>query len=103
MSKWPLQVYMLYGWSSQLKFVSWTDADEPGFIGFDSPIHDDNDLFGDVDQPDNEEPIEDANIENFQSYQRNAIDMQKHEQNQIEMVSWIFHTTIEMLFYVYLL
>jgi len=66
-------------------------AEEPGFIGFDSPIHDDNDLFGDVDQQENEEPIEDANIENFQSYQRNALDMQKHEQNQIEMVNWIFH------------
>ncbi|KAL5242117.1 hypothetical protein ACI65C_009527 [Semiaphis heraclei] len=63
------------------------NGDEPGFIGFDSPIHDDNDLFEDVNQPDNEEPIEDANIENFQSYQRNAIDMQKHEQNQIEMMN----------------
>ncbi|XP_025205007.1 condensin-2 complex subunit H2-like [Melanaphis sacchari] len=63
------------------------NGDEPGFIGFDSPIHDDNDLFGDVDQQENEEPIEDANIENFQSYQRNAIDMQKHEQNQIEMMN----------------
>ncbi|XP_060838291.1 condensin-2 complex subunit H2-like isoform X1 [Rhopalosiphum padi] len=63
------------------------NGEEPGFIGFDSPIHDDNDLFGDVDQQENEEPIEDANIENFQSYQRNALDMQKHEQNQIEMMN----------------
>lgn len=67
-------------------------TDEPGFIGFDNPIHDDNDLFDEnVDQQENEEPIEDANIENFQSYQRNAIEMKKHEQNQIEMVNLIFH------------
>ncbi|CAH1713253.1 condensin-2 complex subunit H2 isoform X1 [Aphis gossypii] len=63
------------------------NGDEPGFIGFDNPIHDDNDLFENVDQQENEEPIEDANIENFQSYQRNAIEMQKHEQNQIEMMN----------------
>lgn len=63
------------------------NGDEPGFIGFDNPIHDDNDLFENFDQQENEEPIEDANIENFQSYQRNAIEMQKHEQNQIEMMN----------------
>ncbi|CAI6365838.1 unnamed protein product [Macrosiphum euphorbiae] len=63
------------------------NGDEPGFIGFESPIHDDNDLFGNVDEPENEEPMEDANIDNFQSYQKNAIDMQKHEQNQIEMMN----------------
>jgi len=71
----------------KLTFICCFDADEPGFIGFESPIHDDNDLFGNVDEPENEEPMEDANIDNFQSYQKNAIDMQKHEQNQIEMVS----------------
>lgn len=49
-------------------------------------MHDENDLFGDDDQQAYEAPIEDVNIENFQSYQKNALDMEKHEKNQIEIV-----------------
>lgn len=64
-------------------------SEECGFKGFDSPVHN-GDLDDNFDDPENEEEIVDigvdANEENYQSYRKNALDMQRHEQNQIEIV-----------------
>lgn len=64
-----------------------TCVDEPGFRGFESPIHDDNvdDNMDVIDNIDNNDELIN-NAENFQQYQQNALDMQRHEQNQLEMV-----------------
>lgn len=56
---------------------------EPGFKGFDDG--------GDVDYNfdnnlDDLEPVFGKNSENLETYEKNVLDMQKHEQNQMEIV-----------------
>lgn len=72
-------------------------VEEPGFIGFDSPIDNDsldNNFPEDFNQLD--EPLEE-NVENYETYHKNVMDMKKHEENQLELVREIKHHYINIL------
>lgn len=64
-------------------------TEEPGFKGFDdNPIDTDgldNNLPEDFNELD--EPIIEEQVENYETYQKNLMDMKKHEENQLELVS----------------
>lgn len=87
------------------KFFIFLILEIPGFKGFDSPIH--NDDF-DYNFEEQEEIIEDKedNRDNFETYQKNVMDMKKHEQNQLEIVRielYIYFITAYIYYFYFIL
>lgn len=70
-------------------FYFYLCIEEPGFIGFDSPLHNNDVDYNFFENADDQEMVEEPQEDNFQSYQKNALDLQKHEQNQIDIVKCI--------------